>query len=154
MKLDEILKAAGKYRAPKRVGRGTGSGRGKTCGRGTKGMGARSGSKRRLGYEGGQNPLLARIPKRGFSNARFRLEYQVVNVGSLERFEPDSRVDADALAEANLIGDADKPVKILGTGRLTRKMTVVATEFSVAAARKIANAGGTSEQASRSAGGT
>ncbi len=115
MRLNEILSAAGKNKARKRRGRGTGSGQGKTSGRGHKGYHSRTGSGLNLGYEGGQNPLLARIPKRGFTNANFRKDFQVVNVASLqERFEAGSRVDATALAEVNLINDSAKPVKILG----------------------------------------
>jgi len=147
MNLDDVLKAAGKQKPRRRVGRGDGSRLGKTCGRGHRGYRSRAGSKKLLGFEGGQNPALFRIPKRGFSNANFRKSYQIVNVGSLERFEDSQRVDAAALAEARLISDADKPVKILGNGKLTKKLTVAAAMFSSAAAEKIANAGGTTEQA-------
>ncbi len=146
MRLKEILTAAGKYKARKRVGRGIGSGLGKTCGRGHKGYGARAGAGRQLGFEGGQTPVLARAPKRGFSNVLFRTEYQVVNVASLERFDAGSKVDAAALAEARLIADASKPVKVLAGGELTKKLTVVASGFSTAAAEKIAKAGGVAEQ--------
>jgi len=143
MRLDEILQAAGPHRPRKRRGRGIGSGHGKTCGRGTKGYGARPGSGRRYGFEGGQNPVLKRIPKRGFNNAQFRVDYQVVNVESLEkRFEAGSRVDAAALFGARLIGDAAGLVKVLGTGELTKVLTVVANRFSKSAAEKIARAGG------------
>ena len=148
MRFNEILSLAGKNKSRKRRGRGTGSGRGKTSGRGHKGYGARSGSGLNLGHEGGQNPMLARIPKRGFSNADFRKDFQVVNVASLqESFEAGSRVDATALAEARLIEDASKPVKILGNGDLDKKMTVVAGKFSKSAAEKITRAGGAVEQA-------
>jgi len=147
MKLDDILQAAGKHKPRKRVGRGTGSGHGKTSGRGHKGWGQRTGSNSQLGFEGGQNPVIARMPKRGFSNAQFRKDYQVLNVEALERFDAGSRVDAAALKQARLIEDADKPVKILGNGELTTKLTVVATRFSKLAAQKIADAGGTAEQA-------
>jgi len=145
MKLDEILQAAGKDTRRRRVGRGTGSGRGKTSGRGHKGYGARSGAKRRPGYEGGQNPVLFRIPKRGFSNVRFRKGYQIVNVGELGRFEQGRRVDAAALREARLIADEELPVKVLGDGELDRKLTVVADKFSAVAAEKIEKAGGSTE---------
>jgi large subunit ribosomal protein L15 len=145
MKLDEILHAAGTYPNRKRIGRGTGSGHGKTSGRGTKGRGARTGKTTRYGYEGGQNPIIARSPKRGFNNYNFRTEYQVVNVSDLERFEPGSTVDAAALAKANLIPSAKKPLKVLGGGELTRKLTVVAARFSSSAAQKIAKAGGTAQ---------
>ncbi len=147
MKLDEILSAAGKYRSRKCLGRGTGSGHGKTSGRGHKGAGARAGTTGWSGYEGGTNPGLARIPKRGFNNANFRKEYQVVNVASLEDFDNDARVDVDALIRAGLIREDDNPVKVLGNGVLTKKLTVVAAKFSASAAEKIAAAGGTAEQA-------
>ena len=151
MRLDDILSTAGKYKARKRRGRGTGSGRGKTSGRGHKGYGSRAGAKRRLGYAGGQNPLLARIPKRGFNNANFRTVYQVVNVAALERFEDGTRVDAAALAAERLIDGDAAPVKILGNGELTKKLTVVAAKFSISAAEKIAKAGGAVEQADKQA---
>ena len=147
MNLTEILTSAGRSKRRKRVGHGTGSGRGKTCGRGHKGMGARSGGGVRMNYEGGQTSVLSRIPKRGFSNANFRTEFQIVNVAALERFDDGTRVDAAALAEARLIADAAKPVRILGGGELKKKLTVVAAKFSAAAAEKIAAAGGTAEQA-------
>ncbi|MBL7133345.1 MAG: 50S ribosomal protein L15 [Phycisphaerae bacterium] len=147
MKLDEVLSTAGKYKRRKRVGRGVGSGRGKTSGRGHKGYGARSGSRSLLGFEGGQNPMLSRIPKRGFSNVRFRKDYQTVNVALLERFEDGARVDGRALEAARLIQDAAKPVKILGNGELKKKLTVVASKFSASAAEKITKAGGSVEQA-------
>ena len=146
MNLDEILTRAGKYKARKRIGRGIGSGHGKTSGRGHKGYSSRAGNKKRLGYEGGQNPLFGRIPKRGFSNVNFRKQFQVVNVSSLERFEDGVRVDAAALAEARLIEDPAKPVKILGDGELSKKLTVVASKFSTTAAEKITKAGGSVEE--------
>jgi large subunit ribosomal protein L15 len=147
MRLDEILRAAGRHRPRKRIGRGIGSGHGKTCGRGHKGAGSRAGAKRRFGFEGGQNPMLLRIPQRGFSNVRFRAAYQIVNVAALERFESGTRVDAAALRGARLIRDADRPVKVLGHGELTRKLTVVAAKVSARAAEKIAAAGGSVESA-------
>jgi len=146
MRLDDILIAAGKYKARTRVGRGTGSGHGKTSGRGTKGYHSRPGSTRDLGFEGGQNPMLKRIPKRGFSNENFRVEYEVVNLSCLqEKFDDGARVDAAALAKARLISDPGAPVKILGAGELTKKLTVAATKFSKSAAEKIAQAGGSVE---------
>jgi len=146
MKLDQVMAAAGRYKRAKRVGRGTGSGRGKTCGRGHKGYHSRAGSGKLLGFEGGQNPMLARIPKKGFSNFQFRRDYQVVNVGSLDKFEDGARVDAQALLAARLIRSADKPVKLLGNGDVKKKLTVVVAKCSAAAAKKIAQAGGTVEQ--------
>ncbi len=147
MKLDEILSAAGSHKRSKRVGRGTGSGHGKTSGRGHKGYGSRSGAKRRLGYEGGQTPMLSRIPKRGFNNANFRKEYQVVNVAALEeKFASGERVDAETLAAANLISDLAKSVKVLGAGQIKKKLTVVVSKFSASAREKITKAGGTVEE--------
>ncbi len=146
MKLDDILSAAGKNKRRRRVGRGVGSGRGKTSGRGHKGYHARSGTTRILGFEGGQNPMLARIPKRGFSNARFRKDYQIVNVALLEKFEDGSRIDAQTLQAARMIQDAAKPVKVLGNGELKKKLTVVASKFSASATEKITKAGGSVEQ--------
>ncbi|HNX25911.1 MAG TPA: 50S ribosomal protein L15 [Phycisphaerae bacterium] len=147
MKLDDILSAAGKYKKRKRIGRGVGSGKGKTSGRGHKGYGARAGSSRRLGYEGGQNPTIARMPQRGFNNANFRMVYQVVNVAALDAaFDNGATVDAASLKKVSLIGDAGKPVKILGNGDLSKKLTVVAAKFSASAKEKITNAGGSAEE--------
>jgi large subunit ribosomal protein L15 len=146
MRLQDILSAAGRYKPRKRVGRGEGSGHGKTSGRGSKGKGARAGSKRLFGYEGGQNPLLARIPKRGFNNANFRRLFQVVNVGDLEAFSAGARVDAAALADRKLIRPGGGPVKILGDGSLGKKLTVAAEAFSKSAQAKIAAAGGKVER--------
>jgi large subunit ribosomal protein L15 len=146
MKLDDILSTAGKYKRRKRIGRGTGSGHGKTSGRGHKGYGARAGAKCRAGYEGGQTPMLSRIPKRGFNNFNFRKEFQIVNLADLEEaFDDGARVDAETLRQAGLIDAAGKAVKILGDGELKKKFTVVADKFSTSAAEKIAQAGGTVE---------
>jgi large subunit ribosomal protein L15 len=146
MNLDDILSQAGRNKPRRRIGRGDGSGHGKTSGRGHKGYHSRSGSKRRLGYEGGQNPVLARVPKRGFNNANFRTEYQVVNVADLEEvFDANARVDAETLWQASLINEIDRPVKILGTGEISKSLTVVADKFSATAREKITQAGGTAE---------
>lgn len=142
MKLDEILSTAGGHRRGGRRGRGQGANRGKTCGRGHNGAGQRAGRTRRLGYEGGQNPALKRIPKRGFNNANFRTTFQVVNVGDLEVFDDGQRVDAAALAGKSLIRPGGGAVKILAGGRLTKKLTVAAEAFSPAAEKKITAAGG------------
>jgi len=142
MRLDEILHSAGKHKRRNRVGRGTGSGQGKTAGRGTKGYYSRSGAVHRLNYEGGQTTIFARMPKRGFSNVQFASVYQVVNVSELEAFPEGSRVDAAVLAEAGLIEHARKPVKVLGDGELKRKLTVAACKFSASAIKKIMGAGG------------
>ena len=147
MRLDEILHSAGKHKRANRVGRGTGSGQGKTAGRGTKGYYSRSGAVHRLGYEGGQTPIFARMPKRGFSNVQFARSFQLVNVGELEAlpeaFPEGSRVDAAALAKAGLINRAEAHVKVLGDGRLRRKLTVAANSFSGTAIKKIMGVGGT-----------
>jgi large subunit ribosomal protein L15 len=145
MKLDEILSSAGRTKARKRVGRGRGSGRGKTSGRGHKGAGQRAGFKSNFGYEGGQTPALARIPKRGFNNADFRTVYQVVNASRLAAFEDGDRVDPEALAAKSLIRRGAGPVKILGEGELGKKLTVAAHAFSSSAAEKIRAAGGSVE---------
>ena len=145
MKLDDILKDAGPCKRRKRIGRGNGSGHGKTCCRGHKGRGQRSGIGKRMGYEGGQNPAIARLPKRGFSNFHFSKDYQIVNVGDLEGFDADTRIDAVALQAAGLVEDATKMVKVLGNGELKTKLTVAASKFSAGAAEKISQAGGTVE---------
>ena len=146
MKLDDILSAAGKHKGRRRRGRGMGSGAGKTCGRGHKGAGQRAGAGAGYGREGGQNPALARIPKRGFNNANFRTRYQVVNVADLELFSDGDRVDYDALVKQGLIRPDGGPVKILGDGRVIRKLTVVAEAFSTSAEKKITEAGGSVER--------
>jgi large subunit ribosomal protein L15 len=143
MMIAEITSKAKHDRRAKRIGRGPGSGHGKTSTRGSKGEGARTGTRGHLLREGGQMAFFRRIPKRGFSNFRFRKEFQVVNVGLLqERFEDGDKVNAAALAEAGLIRTATDPVKILGTGELTRKLEVEASCFSTSAAMKITRAGG------------
>lgn len=146
MKLQEILTLAGHKKKRKRVGRGKGSGHGKTSTHGQKGAGARAGVKANFGYEGGSNPQLFRIPKRGFNNANFTLVYQVVNVGGLESFEDGQRVDIEALVKAHLARAGGGPIKILGDGNLTKKLTVVAHAFSAPAQAKIAAVGGSVEQ--------
>ena len=148
MRLDEILQTAGRHKRRKRLGRGNGSGHGKTSGRGHRGYHQRAGSGKLAGFEGGQNPMLARIPQRGFNNANFRKDYQIVNVATLEeRFEAGSRVDAAALVAARLIDDPAKPVKVLGRGELTKRLTVAVSKLSRSAAEKIVQAGGTVEEA-------
>ena len=147
MKLDEILQRAGRHKRGRRVGRGIGSGRGKTAGRGTKGYHSRSGSKHRLGYEGGQTPVFSRMPKRGFSNVQFQTVYQIVNVGDLDGFDEAARVDGPAMEKAGLIDSARRPVKVLGDGELKKKLTVAAARFSAQAAKKITEAGGAVEKA-------
>jgi len=143
MMIGELLSNARRFKRGRRVGRGVGSGRGKTCGRGYKGSGARAGRVTRPLTEGGQMPLFRRLPKRGFSNAQFRTEYQVVNLASLaERFDDGAKVTPLALEEAGLIRDASRPVKILGTGQIDKKLEVEAARFSATALAKITAAGG------------
>ena len=141
MKLHELSPAHGSKKEAKRVGRGAGSGTGKTAGKGHKGQNARSGGGVRPGFEGGQMPLQRRIPKRGFKN-HFAKEYAVVNVCDLERFENDTVVNADLLISEGLIKKELDGVKVLGTGDLTKKLTVVAKKFSDSAKSKIEAVGG------------
>lgn len=144
MNITQITKAAGAHKRRKRVGRGESSGHGKTSGRGTKGAGSRTGWKRRILWEGGEMEIFRRIPKRGFSNFHFRTEYQVVNVADLEaRFSAGGTVDKKALAELGLIAEVDGPLKILGEGTLTKKLSISAERFSKQAEQKIQQAGGT-----------
>jgi len=144
MKLHELQPAAGSTTAPKRLGRGTGSGLGKTSGKGHKGQKARSGGGVRPGFEGGQMPLTRRVPKRGFTNV-FRTEYATVNVGKLDIFEDGAVVTAEMLKEAGLIKKELAGVKILGGGELSKKLTVQAEKFSEAAKQKIETLGGKAE---------
>ena len=146
MKLHELQPAAGSVKEVKRIGRGHGSGQGKTAGKGHKGQKARSGGSIRPGFEGGQMPLQRRIPKRGFNNKVFAKEYAAVNVSELEkRFESGAVVDADALIESGAIKKVMDGVKILGNGELTKKLTVKAVKFTEAAKEKIEKAGGSAE---------
>jgi large subunit ribosomal protein L15 len=141
MQLHDLKPAKGAHRRPERVGRGTGSGRGKTAGRGEKGQNKRS-EGFRLGFEGGQMPLAQRIPKLpGFKN-RFKKIYALVNVSKLSRFDEGTKVDAGVLLEAGLIHGGEQ-IKILGAGRLKRKLTVEADAFSNSAREAIEKAGGT-----------
>ena len=143
MMIHEITITVGKYKARKRIGRGRGSGHGKTSGRGHKGAASRAGWSRRAGYEGGQMPLIRRMPKRGFTNVQFRQLYAVVNVKSLERCcDKGAEVDVRTLAEAGVIRDAKLPLKVLGEGELTKKLTVTAEKFSASARAKIEAVGG------------
>lgn len=141
MKLHEISPAAGSTTAPKRLGRGVGSGLGKTSGKGHKGAKARSGGGKQPGFEGGQMPLARRLPKRGFTNV-FTTKYAAVNVAALEAFEDGSVVDDIALKQAGIIKKTFAGVKILGEGELTKKLTVKAAKFSKSAQEKIEACGG------------
>ena len=144
MKLHELAPAAGSTKEHFRVGRGHGSGNGKTAGKGHKGQNARSGGGVRPGFEGGQMPLYRRLPQRGFKN-HFATNYAIVNVGDLDLFEDGAVVDAAALIEAGLVGDELDGVKILGSGEITKKLTVKAAAFSGSAKDKIEAAGGKAE---------
>jgi len=146
MDLTRVTQWAGPNKRRKRVGRGPGSGHGKTCGRGTKGAKARSGVDIRRLTEGGQMALFRRLPKRGFNNARFRADVAVVNVGRLEeKFQDGAHVTKEALKEVGLIPRTDMLVKVLGDGSLSKKLTVEAERFSRSACEKIAAAGGTAK---------
>jgi len=147
MKLNELRPAPGARRKPKRVGRGKGSGLGKTCGRGSKGLRARSGGGTPPGYEGGQMPLQRRIPKRGFRNI-FRKEFAIVQVKDLNRFEAGTIVDIPSLRNAGLVNNVKDGVKLLANGEVDRPLTVKVNRASQAAARKIEAAGGTLEVSS------
>jgi large subunit ribosomal protein L15 len=144
MKLHELQPAAGSTTAPKRLGRGTGSGLGKTSGKGHKGQKARSGGGVRPGFEGGQMPLTRRVPKKGFTNI-FRTEYATVNVGKLDIFDDGAVVTTEMLKEAGLINKVMAGVKILGGGELSKKLTVQADKFSESAIQKIETLGGKAE---------
>ncbi len=144
MKISDLRPARGAKRRPKRVGRGKGSGLGRTSGRGEKGLRARSGGGTPPGYEGGQMPMQRRIPKRGFRNP-FRKEYAVVNVRDLNRFEAGAVVDGDALRAAGVVKNVRDGIKLLGYGDLTRALTVKVDRASREAVRKVAEAGGTVE---------
>ena len=143
MKLNELTNLNAKTR--KRVGRGAGSGLGKTSGKGHKGQNARSGGGVRPGFEGGQLPLFRRLSKRGFNNYNFRTVYATVNVSDLERFEEGTEVTKELLIEAGLIKKELDGIKVLGNGELTKKLTVKANKFSSTAKTKIENVGGTTE---------
>jgi large subunit ribosomal protein L15 len=145
MKLHELHEPTGTKRSRKRRGRGIAAGQGKTAGYGTKGSGSRSGRGGRLYFEGGQLPLVNRLPiKRGFRNVN-RVEYAVVNVVDLNGFEPNTVVDPKSLAVSGLVRGTDQPIKILGDGEIDRPLTVKAAAFSQTAVSKIEAAGGTVE---------
>jgi large subunit ribosomal protein L15 len=145
MSLNNLKPAAGSKFNRKRVGRGPGSGNGKTAGRGNKGAQSRSGYSYKRGFEGGQMPLHRRVPKRGFNNI-FRIEYEVVNLDQLEeRFETGATVTPEALRAAGLVNSRKTPVKVLARGEVTKALTVQVHKFSGKAAEKIAAAGGRAE---------
>ena len=145
MRLHNLRPRPGAKHRRKRLGQGESSGHGKTSGRGGKGQSARSGSSIRIGFEGGQMPLIRRIPKRGFNNARHAIRYLPVNVESLGDFAEGTRVDEAALRAAGLVNGKGSGVKILGAGELKVRLTVVAHSFSASARTKIESAGGVCE---------
>ena len=145
MELNNLKPKKGARHAKKRVGRGPGSGHGKTSGRGEKGQKSRSGFSRSLGFEGGQMPLHRRLPKRGFTNI-FKKDYAVVNVSDLERFDNGATVDEATLRQAGLVKGSHDGVKVLGNGELSKKLTVSATKFSKSAKEIIEKAGGTCQE--------
>lgn len=144
MKMHELGPAFGASTSRKRVGRGIGSGLGKTAGKGHKGQKARAGGSIRRGFEGGQTPIFRRIPKRGFTN-HFAVEYTVINVSDLEKYENDAIVTVDTLLNDGTIRKVLDGVKVLGNGILTKKLTVVAAKFSKSAIDKIQAVGGKTE---------
>jgi len=145
MKLYNIEQPEGAVRSPKRVGRGTSSGTGKTSGKGHKGQNARSGGGVRPGFEGGQLPLFRRLPKRGFSNAKFKVEYATINVSDLDNFEDGAVVTPELLKEMGIVKKQLAGIKVLGNGELTKKLTVKAHKFSKSAKEAIEKAGGNVE---------
>ncbi|MBQ4154898.1 MAG: 50S ribosomal protein L15 [Clostridia bacterium] len=144
MKIHELSPAPGSVKEAKRIGRGHGSGNGKTAGKGHKGQKARSGHGMRAGFEGGQMPLQRRVPKRGFNNI-FATRYAIVNVSDLNAFDNNAVVDTEALRAKGLVNKAEYGVKILGNGELSKAVTVKAAAFSESAKAKIEAAGGKAE---------
>lgn len=144
MKLHELKPAEGSRQERKRLGRGIGSGQGKTAGKGHKGQNARSGGGVRLGFEGGQTPLFIRLPKRGFTNIN-RKDYAVVNLDTLNRFEDGTEVTPELLIETGIVKSAKAGIKILAKGKVEKKLTVKANKFSSAAKEAIEAAGGQTE---------
>ena len=144
MKMHELAPALGSTKESKRIGRGHGSGQGKTAGKGHKGQKARAGRGIRAGFEGGQMPLQRRVPKRGFNNI-FAEEWIAINVAALNVFEDGNVVDATALAQKGIIKKANLPVKVLGNGNVTKKLEVKLNAYSASAAEKITAAGGKAE---------
>lgn len=144
MQLHELKPAEGSRKERKRLGRGIGSGQGKTAGKGHKGQNARSGGGVRLGFEGGQTPLFRRLPKRGFTNIH-RVEYAEVNLETLNRFDEGIEITPELLIEARIVKNAKAGIKILGNGNVEKKLTVKAHKFSAAAKAAIEAAGGQAE---------
>ena len=145
MKLHTISPALGATQTRKRVGRGPGSGLGKTSGRGENGQKSRSGYSRKPGFEGGQLPLYRRLPKRGFTNARFKVEYAVINLSDLNKFDNDAIVTPEILKEMGILKNQLDGVKVLGNGTLEKKLVVKAHKFSEKAKQQIESLGGKAE---------
>ena len=142
MELNNLKYTKGSIQTRNRVGRGIGSGHGKTSGRGQKGQNSRSGGGVRIGFEGGQNPLVFRIAKRGFNNYEFATKYAVINLSDLEKFEDGAEITPELLKEMGIVKDMKDGLKVLGNSELTKKLTVNANKFSKVAKEKIENAGG------------
>ena len=145
MRIEELQPAEGSRRGNKRVGRGVGSGHGKTSGKGHKGQKARSGGTKGAGFEGGQMPLQRRLPKRGFTNYPFSREYAIINLKDLSRIEDLNVITPEALYERGIVKDIKDGLKILGGGEITKSLTIKANAFSATALKKIAGAGGKAE---------
>lgn len=146
MKLHQLSPAPNSQTSARRVGRGIGSGLGKTSGRGTKGQNSRSGGGVRLGFEGGQMPLIRKVPRRGFNNALFKKEYNVINVSDLEKFDANTIITVELLQENGIINKvAPYGLKVLGNGNLSKALVVKANKFSESAIQKINEAGGKAE---------
>ncbi len=145
MKLHELEKNPGAKQEKRRVGRGPGSGLGKTCGKGHKGQNARSGGGVKATFEGGQLPLYRRLPKRGFTNAKFKVEYAVINLSDLNRFEDGTTVTPALLKETGLVKKQLAGIKVLGNGELEKKLTIQANKFTASAIEKIEKSGSKAE---------
>ena len=148
MNIQSLKPAANSRHSEKRLGRGTASGVGKTSGRGQKGQNSRSGGGVRVGFEGGQMPLIRRLPRRGFTNAKFKKHYSIINVSDLAKFDENAVVDANALVEKCILSKVEEyGVKVLGNGKLDKALTVKVAKVSESAAEKIKAAGGSVEEA-------
>lgn len=145
--IHEITASVPRNKRPMRKGRGRSAGKGKTAGKGTKGMKARAGAGVRTGYEGGQTEIFRRFPKKGFSNVQFERKFHVVNLSDLEKFDDGATVDAAALIARGVVPDTRRPVKILGDGEITKRLTVSAARYSQSALRKLTAVGGTTQDA-------
>jgi large subunit ribosomal protein L15 len=147
MNIQSLKPAENSRFSQKRLGRGIGSGIGKTSGKGHKGQNARSGGGVRVGFEGGQMPLVRKLPRRGFNNSYFKKQYSIVNVSDLNKFDENTVVDANTLIEKGILSKVEEyGVKILGNGKLEKALTVKANKFSESALKKIKKAGGTIEE--------